>query len=164
MTFDGRQPSAGLTAEFDNSAEEFTNLALGPHCCVLLQAAVNLDTLHLTDVSSWSQPGFSNLLHHIFQNCTWSILAKLSIVRDGNIKLLPVAVHNFGYSLGWYLFGQRDLDSFLLRHKQFLERLELYNIVGLDQRIPAPPLALQYMTPGYPEDPTASLRALDDIA
>jgi hypothetical protein len=115
LTFDGRQPSPGLAAEFDNSAEEFADLALGPNWCALLQAAGNLKTLHLTDVSSWS-PGFDNLLHHIFQNCTWSKLAELLIVRDGNIKLLPVAMHNFGYSLGWYLFQQRDLDSFLLRH------------------------------------------------
>lgn len=80
----------------------------------------------------------------------------------GNIKLLPLAIHNFGYSLSWYLFEQRDLDSFLLRHKQSLKRLELYNIVGLDQRMPAPPLSLQYIGPGFPEDPTPSLRAIDN--
>ena len=161
LTLDGRQPSPGLAAEFDNSAEEFADLALGPNWCALLQVAGNLKTLHLTDVSSWS-PGFDNLLHHIFQNCTWSKLAELLIVRDGNIKLLPVATHNFGYSLGWYLFQQRDLDSFLLRHKHSLKRLELYNIVGLDQRIPVPPLSLQYIAPGFPEDPTPSLKALEN--
>jgi hypothetical protein len=47
-----------------------------------------------------------------------------------------------------------------LRHKQFLKRLELYNVVGLDQRIPAPPLSDQYIVAGYPEDPTPSLQAL----
>jgi len=75
--------------------------------------------------------------------------------------LLPLAIHNFGYSQGWYLFQQNDLDSFLLRHKRSLERLELWNIVGLDQRIPAPPLSLQYIAPGFPEDPTPSLLALE---
>jgi hypothetical protein len=159
LIFDGRQPSPTLAAEFDNSAEEFADLALGPHWCALLQAAVNLETLHLTDVSSWSA-GFDNLLHHIFQGCTWPKLAELSIIRDSNIKLLPLALHNFSYSQGWYLFQQKDLDSFILRHKQFLKRLELYNIVGLDQRIPAPHLSLQYIAGGYSEDPTPSLQAL----
>jgi len=160
LTFDGRQPSPGLAAQFDNSAEEFADLALGPHWGELLQAAVNLECLHLTDESSWSL-GFNNLLHHIFQNCTWSKLSELSIIRNSNIKLLPLAIHNFGYSQGWYLFQQNDLDSFLLRHKRSLERLELWNIVGLDQRIPAPPLSLQYIAPGFPEDPTPSLLALE---
>lgn len=110
LIFDGRQPSPTLAAEFDDSAEEFADLALGPHWCALLQAAVNLETLHLTDVSSWSA-GFDNLLHHIFQGCTWPKLAELSIIRDSNIKLLPLALHNFSYSQGWYLFQQKDLDS-----------------------------------------------------
>jgi hypothetical protein len=103
LTFDGRQPSPRLAAEFDNSAEGSADLALGPHWCALLQAAVNLETLHLKDVSSWSA-GFDNLLHHIFQNCTLSKLAELSIVRDSNIKLLPLALRNFSYSQSWYLF------------------------------------------------------------
>jgi hypothetical protein len=159
LIFDGHQPSPTLAAEFDNSAEEFADLALGPHWCALLQAAVNLETLHLTDVSSWSA-GFDNLLHHIFQGRTWPKLAELSIIRDSNIKLLPLALHNFSYSQGWYLFQQKDLDSFILRHKQSLKRLELYNIAGLDQKIPAPPLSLQYIAGGYPVDPTPSLQAL----
>lgn len=161
LTFDGRQPSPTLAAEFDYSGEEFADLALGPHWCTLLQSAVNLEALHFSDVSSWSA-GFDNLLHHTFQNCTWPKLAELSIVRDNNIKVLPLAPHNFGYSQGWYLFQQKDMDSFLLRHKQSLKRLELYNIVGLDQRTPAPPLSLQYFGQGFLEDPTTSLQALDD--
>lgn len=161
MIFDGRQPSPILVAEFDHSDEEFADLALGPNWSALLQAAMNLDTLHMTDVSPWS-PEFNNSLHHIFQNCIWSKLTELSIVRGGNIKLLPSAIHNFSYSLGWYLFQQQDLDSFILCHKRSLKRLELYNIVGLDQRTPAPPLGLQHIAPGFPEDPTPSLRALEN--
>lgn len=79
-----------------------------------------------------------------------------------NIKLLPLALHNFSYAQGWYLFQQEDLDSFLLRHKLSLERLELFNVVRLDQRIMAPPLSLQYIAAGFPEDPTPSLPALDN--
>ena len=142
--------------------EELVDLALEQNWCALLRAAVNLETLIVGAMSAWS-PGFNNLLHYIFQDCTWAKLAELSIIRDGNIKLLPFEEHIVRYySLGWYLFRQRDLDSFLMRHKQSLKRLELYNIVGLDQRIPAPPLYLQYAGPGHPEDPTPSLLALDN--
>lgn len=90
LTFDGHQPSPRLAAEFDNSGEEFAGLALGPHWCALLQAAVNLETLHLTDVSSWSA-GFDNLLNNIIQNCTWSRLAELSIVRDKQYQVTSIS-------------------------------------------------------------------------
>ncbi|GAB7324195.1 hypothetical protein MBLNU13_g07558t2 [Cladosporium sp. NU13] len=135
----------GLAAEFDNSAEEFADLALGPNWCALLQAAENIETLHTTDVIAHGQSSLSYF-----------------IIRDGSIKLLTLAIHNFSYSVGWYLFQQGDLDSFLLRHKQSLKRLELYNIVGLNRRILAPPLSLQYIAPGLPQDPMPSLLALDN--
>ena len=161
LTFNGCPPPPWLAAQFDNSGEEFTDLALAPHWCTLLQAAANLQVLRLADVSTWSI-GFNSLLHHIFQSFTWSKLAHLSIVRTKNIKLLPVQPHNTGYCLSWYLFLQSDLDKFLLRHRTCLELLDLHNVVGLDQQVSALPLSLQYQGEGFPEDPTPSLEALEN--
>lgn len=161
LHFDGRRPSPILAAEFDGSGERFADLALGSHWCALLKAAVNLDTLYMMDIPSWSA-GFNNLLHHIFRECAWSSLAELRITRSCDIKLLPVDPHDFGYCLGWYLFLQKDLDTFLLRHRTNLKRLELVKIVGLDEQIPPPALSLQYIGDAFPEDPTPSLSALEE--
>jgi hypothetical protein len=68
LTYDGCPPLPWLVAQFDNSGEEVTDLALAPHWCALLQGAVNLQILRLADVSMWPI-GFNCLLHHVFQNC-----------------------------------------------------------------------------------------------
>lgn len=152
--------SITLICDRRQPTDHLDDLELGRNWCAILHAAVNLETLHFTDMSEWS-PCFNNLLHYIVQDYTWSKLAKLSIVCNGNIKLLPLETHRLSYSLGWYLFQQWDLGSTLWRHRGSLKCLQLYNIVEEDPRIPAPPSSLHSIDPGSPEDPTPSLPALD---
>lgn len=131
----------------------------GPYWCEILQAASNLKSLEIVDLSSASV-GISSLLNRVFKFCTWPHLTELSIVRTSNIKLLPLESWNSDYSMGWYLFLQKDLDEFLLRHKTTLERLKLQNILGIEESVTPPDYSLQYLGPEFPDDPTPSLPAL----
>jgi hypothetical protein len=158
MNIEGRQPPRWLTNNLDRGSRPHPDLALGSHWCNLLHAAVNLRVLQIMVVFSWSV-GFDNLLNHIFKECTWSRLTQLTFRRYSGIKLLPIAIR---YSMGWYLFLQTDLDKFLLRHKATLECLDLRNIVGVKQKLEAPPWTLQHIGFGFPECPIPSLPALSN--
>lgn len=136
------------------------DLTAGSHWYDLLRAAANIKSLEIVDLSTAST-GIKHLLDRVFQDCTWPNLTELSIVRTNNIKLLPhESTRASTYSMGWHLFLQEDLDSFLLRHKMTLERLNLQNIFGLQQRVTPPTYALQFPGFGFPDDPTPSLPAL----
>ncbi|KAM0689099.1 hypothetical protein Q7P36_011176 [Cladosporium allicinum] len=120
-----RAPSSSpqkLVARLDTSGEVHHELSQGRRGLILLQFASNLKSLRLRDVSDWSA-GFDNLLHLIFKTATWPILTEISIHRDRNVGLLPFAPRLIDYSLGWYLFLQRDLDRFLIRQKSTLGKL-----------------------------------------
>jgi hypothetical protein len=156
LLIDFSRPSQPLAARLDTSGQEHHELTQGRRWLTLLQAASNLRALLLRDVSDWSA-GFDNLLHLLFESATWPSLTELSSRRDQNIGLLPFAPQLFDYSLGWYLFLQRDLDTFLVRHKNTLETLVLRNITGLAERLPPAPVSLQWLEPGFPPDPKPSL-------
>lgn len=143
----------------EDSGYEHYDKAAGPYWCNVLQAARNPKSLEIIDLSSASV-GISSLLDHVIRKCTWPYLTELSIVRTSNIKLLPLEPWNSDYSMGWYLFLQKDLDKFILRHGTTLQCLKLHNIVGLEQTATPPAYSLQYIGPEYPDDPTPSLSAL----
>jgi hypothetical protein len=149
------RPPQTLVARLDASGEEHRELSQGSRWLTLVQAAVNLKCLQLRDRSEWSA-GFDNLLQLIFETATWPMLTEIYIERDYNIGLLPAAPRLFNHSLGWYLFLQRDLDRFLLRHKNTLENLALRNIIGVDERVPPPQIGMQWLQPGFPSDPKPS--------
>ena len=149
LSIDCLRPPQQLAARLDTSGTQHHEVSQGPRWLTLLQAASNLRVLRLSDASEWSA-GFDNLLHLIFETVTWPKLTELSIRRYQNIGLLPFAPQLFGHSLGWYLFLQKDLDHFLIRHKNTLEKLVLRNIVGLTERIPPAPISLQWFEPGFP--------------
>jgi hypothetical protein len=115
LTIDCPRPPQQLAARLDTTGFEHHELSQGRRWCTLIQAASNLKVLRLTDISEWPA-GFDNLLQLIFESTTWPNLAEISIRRDHNIGLLPFAPQLFDHSLGWYLFLQRDLDRFLIRH------------------------------------------------
>jgi hypothetical protein len=149
------RPPQHLAARLDSSGEEHHDLGQGPRWSTLIQAAVNLKLLRLNDISEWSA-GFDNLLQLIFETATWPMLTEIYIERDYNIGLLPAAPRLFKHSLGWYLFLQRDLDRFLLRHKNTPENLALRNIIGVDECVPPPQIGMQWPQPGFPSDPKPS--------
>jgi hypothetical protein len=60
-----------------------------------------------------------------------------------------------------YLFLQRDLDRFLIRQKSTLGKLMLRNKFGLTERVPPAPISLQWLEPGFPDDPRPSLSAFE---
>lgn len=158
------RPQQNLAIQLDTAGEKHRELTQGRRWCALLQAAVNLKSLILDNESEWSA-GFDNLLHLIFSDdtdtdtATWPQLTELSIRRDRNVGLLPLSHHLFPHSLGWYVFLQRDLDRFLVRHKKTLQKLILRNILGLTERVPLAPLSWQWLQPGFPQDPKPSLCA-----
>jgi len=160
LLIDCPRPPQQLAVQLDTSGEEHPELSQGPRWLTLLQAAMNLKVLRLRDISAWSA-GFDNLLQLIFESATWPNLIELSIRRKQNIGLLPFAPHLFDHSPGWYLFLQKDLDRFLVRHKHALERMVLRNIVGLTERLPPAPISLQWLAPGFPPDPKPSLAAFE---
>lgn len=155
----GQRLSLPRAKSLDRMGQRHSGLSIGPYWFTLLQAAKNLKSLQIKDISS-DPVGFDNLLHNVFQNGVWPSLTGLSLVRTSNIKLLPVKLFNCDYSIGWHLFLQEDLDKFLLRHRTSLERLKLRNIVGLERPATPPAYALQFIGDQFPDDPTPSLSAL----
>ena len=158
VSIDSQRPQQSLAIQLDISGEEHDELTQDRRWFALLQAAVSLRSLILRDDSQWSA-GFDNLLHLIFETATWPRLAELSIRRDRNVGLLPFPHRLLPHSLGWYLFLQRDLDRFLVRHKKTLQKLVLRNIIGLTERLPPAPISWQWLKPGFPQDPKPSLSA-----
>ena len=159
LSIDCPRPPQQLAARLDTSGVQHHEVSQSRRWLALLQAASNLRVLRLSDTSEWSA-GFDNLLHLIFEAATWPKLTELSIRHEQNIGLLPFAPQLFGHSLGWYLFLQSDLDRFLVRHKNTLEKLELRNIMGLTERIPPASISLQWFEPAFP-DPKPSISAFE---
>lgn len=133
-------------------------LSSGPRWATFLQSAMNLPCLRLT-TSSEMPGGFDNMLHHVITTCSWPALSELVLSRESNIKLLPYTPGLFDHSSSWYLFLQRDLDAFLLKHKRTLQLLALCNVIDLTGRAALPDLA-QPMA--VRDDPAPSLPPFDN--